>query len=70
MYVIPVIVTRSFAARSDTTVSGVSKRTFELLAAIVVDPRVAHARYLIVPREVATKLEAHVASSLCFLAGR
>ncbi|MCA8972116.1 MAG: DUF2058 family protein [Planctomycetes bacterium] len=38
--------------------------------AIVVDPRVAHARYLIVPREVATKLEAHVASSLCFLAGR
>lgn len=38
--------------------------------AIVLDPNVPHARYLIVPRDVATKLGARQRDSICFMAGR
>lgn len=38
--------------------------------AVVLDPNVEHARYVIVPREVALELEAQIADSICSLAGR
>lgn len=38
--------------------------------AIALDPACAYPRYLVLPRDVAEKLEAKRAGSLCFLAGR
>ena len=49
---------------------GVARRLEAGELGIVLDPNVAYPRYVIVPRDVALKLEERVAESICMLAGR